>query len=137
MHSKAYNRKKVYRNRPIERASGCHSPHHIYNSLLRIRAINGLKCCCGLFPSETSRENLRQRGSLINIRLLQRYDKHTRKLKKNHVLDVRLNIVIVMSLKTKSGNFFCVLFRLKGKFPLLRCVHSRTMNSSFHGHLAH
>ena len=35
--------KKVYRNRPIERASGCHSPHHIYNSLLRIRAINGLK----------------------------------------------------------------------------------------------
>ena len=47
MHSKAQNLKKVYRNRPIERASEraseCHSPHRIYNSLLRMRAIHELK----------------------------------------------------------------------------------------------
>ena len=43
MHSKAQNRKKVYRNRPIERASEYHSPHHIYISLLRMRAIHELK----------------------------------------------------------------------------------------------
>ena len=35
--------KKFYRNRPIEPASECHSPHHIYNSLLRMRAIHELK----------------------------------------------------------------------------------------------
>ena len=43
MHSKALNRKKVCRNRPIERASECHSPLRIYNSLLRMRAIHELK----------------------------------------------------------------------------------------------
>ena len=35
--------KKVYRNRPIERASEYHSPHHIYNSFLRMHAIHELK----------------------------------------------------------------------------------------------
>ena len=39
---KSLKSKKVYRNRPIEGASECHSPHHIYNSLLRIRAIHEL-----------------------------------------------------------------------------------------------
>ena len=34
---------KVYRNQPIERESECYSPHHIYNSLLRMRAIHKLK----------------------------------------------------------------------------------------------
>ena len=53
MHSKAQNRKKVYRNRPIERASQCHSPHHICNLLLRMRAIHEIKSIksthvCGL-----------------------------------------------------------------------------------------
>ena len=40
---KRLNRKKVYRNRPIERASECHYPHRINNSLLRMRAIHELK----------------------------------------------------------------------------------------------
>ena len=35
--------KKFYRNRPIEPASECHSPHHIYNLLLRMHAIHELK----------------------------------------------------------------------------------------------
>ena len=37
------SKKKIYRNRPTERASECHSPHHIYNSLLCMRAIHELK----------------------------------------------------------------------------------------------
>ena len=39
---KSLKSKKVYRNRPIERVSECHSPHHIYNSLLRMRSIHEL-----------------------------------------------------------------------------------------------
>ena len=40
---KSLKSKKVYRNRPIERASECYSPHRIYNSPLRMRAIHELK----------------------------------------------------------------------------------------------
>ena len=39
---KSLKSKKVYRNRPIERVSECHSPHHIYNSLLGMRSIHEL-----------------------------------------------------------------------------------------------
>ena len=39
---KSLKSKKVHRNRPIERVSECHSPHHIYNSLLRMRSIHEL-----------------------------------------------------------------------------------------------
>ena len=41
MHSKAYNRKSLQES--INRASERQSPHHIYKSLLRMRAIHDLK----------------------------------------------------------------------------------------------
>ena len=40
---KSLKSKKVYRNRPSERASVWHSQYRIYNSLLRMRAIHELK----------------------------------------------------------------------------------------------
>ena len=40
---KCTQKPKIEKNRPIERASECHSPYHIYNSLLRMRAIHELK----------------------------------------------------------------------------------------------
>ena len=57
--------KKIYRNRPIERASECYSPYRIYNSLLRMRAIHELKrrnspnWLC--FTARRSEESLTQR----------------------------------------------------------------------------